>query len=327
MQVLEESIMNRLNELTIEIIQRCPNKCLHCSSLSSPTASQTIDSTRILYIAQQSIALGLKHICLSGGEPLLHPDLPFIIKGLGNLGLSIGFYTTGIEFDEKNETIPRTDWSLLPKESARIIFSLHSSIASTHDLLSGREGAFLLTKAAICAAIEQGYHVETHIVPNKMNLLELEETVRVVSSWGCKKISFLRLVPQGNAKKHISQLVLNSREEALLHRIGNRLKNDVLLRSYVRFGIPFSGTISQVKRCNAAESKLIIKYDGKILPCEAFKDDRFAAMILGDVARNSLQDALQAANNCAPLIQAKQTIWNEGCESCPAQFLYFSSNI
>lgn len=311
--------MKKLTELTIEIVQRCPNSCLHCSSLSHPNAQNSIDARQVLNVAKQSAKLGLEQICLSGGEPLLHPELPDIVAGIDNIGLSIGFYTTGIYFNNGNVNA-KVDWSIFPKKSTRLIFSLHSCVPSTHDLISGRDGAFQLTKMALCAALEQGYCVETHIVPNKLNLYELEETFITLKEWGVKQISFLRLVPQGNAYSNADRLVFNKQEKHLLYTLGQKLQ----YISGSRFGIPFSAYISHQKKCNAGENKLIIRYDGAILPCEAFKDKKFNKMILGNINSNSLAETLLKGATCRLLLATKEKVLKMTCESCPAQFLYLN---
>lgn len=313
--------MSSLSELSVEITQRCPNRCLHCSSLSSPRACSTIPAASVINVAEQSQQLGLKCISISGGEPLLHPELACIVSGIDSLGMSIGFYTTGIEYDGTGRAVPRQDWSLFPRDSTRLIFSLHSWNAETHDLISDREGAFLLTKAAIHAALKQNFRVETHIVPNKLNLRELEETLNIVTSWGVERVSFLRLVPQGRARDNAKKLVLDEQGIKFLSTVGKKFEHAPENKKKVRFGIPFSGFLSHQKCCNAAESKLIIRYDGEILPCEAFKDKRFENFVLGDITTTSIRQALQNGAGLSSLSTAKKVVLKQIHESCPAQFL------
>lgn len=313
--------MGSLNELALEIIQRCPNSCIHCSSLSSPSACIQISASRVSDVAKQSRALGLKCISISGGEPLLHPELADIISGILSQGISIRFYTTGIEFNKFGEAVCRNDWSLFPHNSVCLIFSLHSYNPVTHDFISGRKGAFKQTKTAILSALRQGYSVETHIVPNKLNLSELEETLNIVASWGVERVSFLRLVLQGNALHHVNQLRLDEKGSNILHALGRKLEDEPEKKHQIRFGVPFSGYISHQRKCTAGKSKLLIRYDGKILPCEAFKDKNFEKFVLGDIRNTSLLEALAKGTSHHPLSEAKKMVIERGGESCPAQFL------
>ena len=88
----------------------------------------------------------------------------------------------------------------------------------------------------------------------------------------------------------------------------------------LRFGIPFSGMLNDQKHCNAGETKLIVRYDGKILPCEAFKDTRLNDYFLGDINSDKLENALNNGQNLAILNRLKHRINIK--ETCPAQLLY-----
>lgn len=311
--------MTKLTELTIEIVQRCPNRCLYCSSLAGPKAEGIIKREVILDVARQAKELGLETISLSGGEPLLYPELVDLVKELASIDLHVNLYTTGIKMD-LGQAVACTDWSFLPRGESTIIFSLQSADPTLHDSLVSRIGAFDLTHQALLSAISQGYDVETHIVPNRLNLHSLDATVRAAISWGVHRVSFLRLVPQGYACLNIDKLKLSDEDDSTLRQVVQTLASDDEVRSKVRFGIPFSGTLSMPKKCTAAEAKLIVRYDGKILPCEAFKDERFTCMVLGDVHDTSLWDALWNGKVNEALQRAKG--YAGGCESCPAQLLY-----
>lgn len=69
----------KLQEISIEITQQCPNNCIHCSSYSSWDKSQTLPFEIICSVISDAVALGAKTICISGGEPFLHPRLKEIV--------------------------------------------------------------------------------------------------------------------------------------------------------------------------------------------------------------------------------------------------------
>jgi hypothetical protein len=63
-------------ELTIEVTSRCHNRCVHCSSGSSPDCNEFIDKN---IIAKAIEAINPDKVILSGGEPFLHPEIRDII--------------------------------------------------------------------------------------------------------------------------------------------------------------------------------------------------------------------------------------------------------
>ena len=64
-----------LHEITIEVTQRCPNRCIYCSSLSDATKTQYLDYETICRVVDDAKSLGAKSVSLSGGEPFLHSDI------------------------------------------------------------------------------------------------------------------------------------------------------------------------------------------------------------------------------------------------------------
>ena len=250
--------MKKLNDLTIEITQKCPNYCMHCSSLASLKSETYICKETVLEVAKQAFDLGLKRLSISGGEPLFHPD----IKTLA------------------------------------------------------------FTKSSIFAAKDHGYYTEIHLVPNKINLLEIEQTVDTLVTWGVDQVSFLRLVPQGYAHKNRDQLVFNKTEIEIFTSLISKLNTKDFGKTTMRFGIPFSKDLKVQMKCNAGESKLIVRYDGKVLPCEAFKDTRFEDYILGDIYTDKLFQIMDIGSSHEALNCSKNK--TSSCETCPAQVEYQS---
>lgn len=70
-----------IKDLCFEVIETCPNNCLFCSSCSSITKNKMIDidlfKRTIDYLIKKG---GIEEISLSGGEPLLHPNIFEMIK-------------------------------------------------------------------------------------------------------------------------------------------------------------------------------------------------------------------------------------------------------
>lgn len=312
--------MKKLNDLTIEITQKCPNYCMHCSSLSSLKSKTFINKESVLKVATQAFDLGLTRLAISGGEPLYHPEIKSIVDGIGDIGIDVSIYTTGISPDSFGQASSFHDWDDFRKDNTRLIFSVQSTNDSTHDRISGRQGSLSLTKSSIFSAREHGFYTEVHLVPNKINLFEIEETVDTLVSWGVDQVSFLRLVPQGYAYKNRKQLTFNSKEiEYFTSLIATLCKKD-FGKTSMRFGIPFSHSLKRQMKCNAGESKLIIRYDGKVLPCEAFKDAKFANYILGDIYTDNLCHIIDIGRSHKALNNSKMK--TSFCETCPAQVEY-----
>lgn len=68
-----------ISEIALEIIQKCPNNCIYCSSCSSWDAESQLSFDVIKSVIDDMNELGIKKLCLSGGEPFLHENIIEII--------------------------------------------------------------------------------------------------------------------------------------------------------------------------------------------------------------------------------------------------------
>ena len=89
-----------LKEISIEIIRKCPNNCLHCSSFSNKNCSEIIPYELFKKVVSGAKNLGLKTVCFSGGEPFLHPDIIEMIEYVYDIGLDSYVYSSGIYMDK-----------------------------------------------------------------------------------------------------------------------------------------------------------------------------------------------------------------------------------
>ena len=309
----------KLCELTIEITQKCPNRCMFCSSYAHPNATVHISAPEIISVVSQAKQLGLKRVNISGGEPLCHEAIEDVLASIHSEELAVNIYTTGIRLSNDGMSFPFTEWGRLAQPDTSLIFNIQSTDDVIHDALIRRTGALHQTRQSILSALKSNVRVEVHVVPNKQNLFNLEKTVEDLASWGVKQVSFLRLVPQGYARSFSDKLLLSNEETEILKNTFFRISQKTYHGMTLRFGIPFSGLVCKAKTCTAGEKKLIVRYDGKVLPCEAFKDDCLGAYVLGDIRTDSLADILKKAASSNLLHKLKSQV---GVETCPAQRLY-----
>ena len=140
-----------LREVSIEIIRKCPNQCIYCSSLSDDTCSEMIEYSKFVSIAEAAMELGVNTICLSGGEPFMHPEIINMIKAANSLGLYSFIYTSGIMADEL-KTLKPLDVDMLKSiagPATKLIFNVEAASQATYDLIMGTNGCFEFMKPSI----------------------------------------------------------------------------------------------------------------------------------------------------------------------------------
>ena len=83
------------------LIRRCNLRCKHCYSISSdhdfPGELSTEDVFRVM---DDLWAFGVRVLILSGGEPLLRPDIFTISRHAKEMGFYVGLSTNGTLIDD-----------------------------------------------------------------------------------------------------------------------------------------------------------------------------------------------------------------------------------
>lgn len=312
-----------LNEISIEILQRCPNRCIYCSSHSNPLASNILPYERIISVIDDAISLGCKIVCLSGGEPFLHPQILQIVEYIAKHELSCYIYTSGIFLDgEEYSSIPNAYIEAIRGWADKVIFNVEADTPELYDKIMGTQvGGFELMKKSICDCVSAGLNVETHVVPMKCNYNHLKSIFEMCYNLGVGKVSLLRLVIQGRALENLSLVKMNTTETSCVSKLIQVLHAE--FKNKVRIGLPFSDRSCRMF-CKAATDKINIRYDGNVYPCEVFKDDLLNEK-LGYQPDNIFKDSfLNIYNSSAYLNVVRKSIVafknSEADESCYGQF-------
>lgn len=257
-----------MKQISIEIIHKCPNKCLHCSSCSDMTRTMKLDTDKILSIINSAKALNTEIISISGGEPFLHEGLVEVVQYAKAQGIKVYIYTSGITMDSAGKAcnIDFRTFELIKKANVdKVIFDLPAIDEQVYDEFMGTNGyqGFALESIRLCKSLN--IFTEIHFVPTKINVNQIDALLAFSKKENVDVVSFLGLIPHGRAKNYIDRLYLDVQENEQL-----KCKLHMLESSGVRVGIPLQHVDSEYK-CYAGRTKLCIRYDGKVFGCEAFK--------------------------------------------------------
>ena len=280
----------KLNEITIEITQQCPNRCVYCSSLSCPNKSTCLSTEKILDVVDDAMALGCESISLSGGEPFLHPGLVQIVNHIAKHGVQCFIYTSGICIEQSQPcSIPVKVLEALRGKVSKYIVNVEAADETTYDKIMGTSfHGFAMMKQFIAEAVEMDEVVEAHFVPMKLNYQQIPSVVEMCTELGVSRVSFLRFVAQGRGRENVKQLLLEKEEAIETKRLMNQCASNNA--AGVRLGIPFSDCCHRVN-CLTGTAKLNIRYDGNVYPCEAFKNE-FSCNILVSEPDNVIVERL-----------------------------------
>lgn len=312
-----------LSEISIEILQRCPNRCIYCSSHSNPQATHLIPFEIIKNIIDDAKCLGCKTVCLSGGEPFLHPQILDIISYIAKKRLTCYVYTSGIYMkDEVYSSLPNEYIEAIRGMVDKVIFNVEADSSALYDQIMGTDvGGFDMMKKSISDCVSSGLVVETHVVPMQVNFKHLKSIFEMCYQLGVSKVSILRLVLQGRALENLSLVKLTAEDSREVTKLIKIL--DESYKGKVRIGLPYSDSNCRIY-CKAASDKINVRYDGNVYPCEVFKDDLLNAK-LGCEPDNVLKDRFYDIYQESPYLNVVRRRIEafkkeDGDETCYGQF-------
>jgi len=192
------------------LIRRCNLTCLHCYSISADKDFPGELSTDEVYAVMDDLKqFRVPVLILSGGEPLLRPDIFEISRRAKAMGFYVGLSTNGTLIDE----------SLIgPVAAIRYDYVGISidGIEATHDRFRRREGAFAASMKAVRLCRDAGIKVGLRFTMTQDNAAELPQLLRLMDDEGIDKfyLSHLNYAGRGNInRKH--DVVLNTTRWAL----------------------------------------------------------------------------------------------------------------
>jgi len=259
-------------ELTLELTDWCPSKCLHCSSGSGPNCTNKLTYEVALRLVNEAGQLGAAKLSLGGGEPTACESFLPIVRRTLETGMLVEVFTCGLATTTHGITSlpPAIIESCAGIKGIKFIFSFHGASAEAHDHITQTLGSYeyLLTSLQNCLQAE--IECEMNFVPLRVNVHEFGHLIIIAKKLQIPRISILRFVPQGRGALNRAELELNPEEEDLF--VSEVLRQREATTVEIRTGSPFNGIVpgNQVP-CRAGFGKLVVQADGNVLPCEVFK--------------------------------------------------------
>ncbi len=277
--------MYQVEEISLELTNSCQLACVHCSSGSAPPKlAGELPFAKHLELLKEARTLGATAVSYSGGNPLNYqPDdrpinaLPELITDANLLGYERQLlYTTG--HNDWGSTIRYFEGVdvLLTVHTLTWIFSIHSHLSATHDMIMRRPGALEEIKDSIQWLKDEGQTVEIHMVPMKPNYLDIPKVRDMCEDLGVSKMSCLRFVPQTRGKTN---------ERVLGMTVANFVEMQFVLHQEffrehpveIRLGCPIDfrhaiGLLPEKRKpCHAGDDLILVRPTGDVHPCAAWK--------------------------------------------------------
>jgi heme b synthase len=203
---------NILRMIAWEVTRSCNLACIHCraSALCGPYAGE-LDTAGCKKLLDEIALFSKPVIILTGGEPLLRPDI-FEIAAYGNQkGLRMVMATNGTLVTEE---IAR---QLIDAGIMRVSISIDGLNAESHDAFRKVPGAFAGTMVGIEAMKKVGLEFQINTTITKANLDQIKGIFDLTVSLGAVAHHIFLLVPTGRGKEMADQEIAPADYEKTLN--------------------------------------------------------------------------------------------------------------
>lgn len=179
----------RLNQLYFYLTEGCNLRCRHCwiqpKHQSGNSAYSSLPMDLFHSVVEQAKPLGLTAVKLTGGEPLLHPQIKDILALIRNQGLRLNIETNGVLCTPE---IAKEIKSTCKKPFVSV--SLDGADAETHEWIRGVAGCFESTLQGIRNLVEAGLKPQVIMSLVKRNRDQIEDLVLLAKSLGAGSVKF-----------------------------------------------------------------------------------------------------------------------------------------
>ncbi len=261
-----------------EATGRCNLSCVHCRA-SAGKGSVTDFTTAQAQALLKDIASFCKPVLvLSGGEPLLRPDIFELARFGADLGLRMAMATNGTFItDEICGRIQESGISI-------VSLSLDGATAQVHDDFRRQAGAFAGTMKAAEIFRRRGIEFIINSSFTKRNQADIPAVYRLAQSLGAKAWYLFMVVPTGRGRQIADELISPEDYKKILewHLRTEKEESRMLMRpicapQYYRLaaqsGIErrsLSFSPGGSKGCVCGQSIAFINHQGDVHPCSYF---------------------------------------------------------
>lgn len=280
--------VKRLKSINVVVTNRCNAGCLFCGyhraireRIVQPYNLKLSSITDFILLLRDSY--NLQHVCITGGEPLLYPNLEELLNFIKKHDMTVSISTNGTIVKRLKKIANLIDV---------VVFSLHGARAETHFQLTGLQNFNeLLSLPKILRKINPDLGIGYGITLTRINYRELPDIVPLakhsdvdalsvlpvmfrVGQFGhiipLSKYDFEKLVPAAEEIEEVSFYINKFIDMSRDLSVYVIQAYEVLL-DYVEYFKYFRGLPYKYKTrdrpCSALFSTLTLDFDGYVKPC------------------------------------------------------------
>ncbi len=280
-----------INSMSIDITTHCNLKCLHCiRDKLSPRKHMPLELLE--YILKEVSSIGIREVCLTGGEVALHPDIEEIFDLFVKYRTIFSFVSNGLVFEEKILSFLKTK-SKTRQHLAGACFSLDGATGDSHDAIRGN-GSYDKVISSIKSCEKENIPVSVKSIMHRKNLNEIADTAFLCASLGVQNLGFIVLTPSPYL---ISNKLMPSPQEYV--KAIRFIKGKIQPSFSMEIGIEgYSDSERKVSFCNPARG-ISVDHEGNLIfccnlshPTAADRPDTFGREFLGNIREIGIEEGI-----------------------------------
>ncbi|OFW58766.1 MAG: hypothetical protein A2W01_01360 [Candidatus Solincola sediminis] len=261
--------------VTLAVTQDCNAKCVHCSAFRR-SSEGTLTTSEWCDVIDQCAELGITDMIITGGEPLLRPDLAVLIERIVANDCVADLFTNGSLLNEENLR------GLKQAGCDTIFVSLDSPASEEHDKLRGMPGLYdkAIQGIKTAVAMDMGVGISTYMNRQSVARGYHRRFLALCKELGVSELTVFDLVPTGKCIKD-DELILSNAEREVFRTIHENQWKDskgprVCLMCHVND--------PQIMGCFGIKWQIHITHNGFVTPCD------FTPLHFGNVRKESVWD-------------------------------------
>jgi pyrroloquinoline quinone biosynthesis protein E len=297
--------------LLAELTHACPLHCPYCSNpLELARRSTELSTDEWTDVLRQAGEMGVVHTHLSGGEPLLRPDLERIVAAAEGAGIYTQLVTSGTGLDEARLA------ALTAAGLRSVQLSVQHADPRAADRIAGRPASFAAKERAAALVRRAGLPLGLNVVLHRDNLDAVDALIELGVAWGADRIELANTQFYGWGLLNRAALLPTRDQLARARETVERRREQLAGRIDLVWVVPdyFDGVAKPCMGGWGAVS-LTVTPDGTVLPCPA-------AASLPDLDPPTVRDHPLAWiwEHSAAFNRFRGTAWMTGpCRGCPRQ--------
>ncbi len=317
------------NNIDISLTGKCNLKCRYCFYNESMEKASDLPTEEWLAFFEELGSIGVRKLCLSGGEPFIRKDFFDLVDGIIENKMRYNILTNGTLINEKTIGEFAQGKRRLRLDSIQI--SIDGSKAEIHDK-SRPPKSFEKALNALKLLKKNSFPVTVRVTINRHNFDDLENIAALlIDEVGLNGFSTNEADYQGSARCQGQDIILTVEERkramdslvAINNKYGgcisatagplSRVKMMTEISERIARGetsMPGRGTLCS---CGGVFSKMAVFHDGTFVPCNMLPD-----LVMGKIGEISLEEAWQTHTNINAVRERRKIPLSEleECRDC-----------